>query len=148
MGCNCKSLKCAVLIEVVTSGPVVSLPESNRIRDSHVLGIETIDMGYVENNFSNSTLYSSTGAIIATADVISSSYLSLKNANGTELVKINLFHLMRGPGGQADPLRINWTDIDPTQSTIIINTAATGYANDAVIPLTFWLECNNCGVPE
>lgn len=137
----CKGHKCFVILEVTTAGTSNALPESNRIRQSRITSLMVPRAG-------GATLYSPTGAVLATDAVVQSSYLSLVNENGTELQKIPLAHLQRDYNGP-EPLHVNLKDIDPTQSRIVIGSlSASGYSATASILITFGLDCDNCGVPE
>lgn len=139
--CNCKRYKCSLTLEVTTSGANVSLPESNRLRNSKIVGIEV-------PRVNAATLYSPTGAVLAADTVTASSYLNVVNANGTQLCpQIPLTHLMRDFNAP-DPFPVNWTEIDPTQCSIQVGTSAAGYNAAHSILLTFWLDCDNCGVPD
>lgn len=135
----CQKEECTVLLEVTTSGAVNQLPESNRIRNGILRSIRVPRCG-------SATLYSANGGTIATDAVLGSSYLSLVNSNGTEIVKIGLIHLMRDFNDQK-PFVCRYDSIDPTQSKIIIGSlSASGYSAAAVIPITFGIECSECGV--
>lgn len=138
--CCCKE-ECTVILEVTTAGQVNQLPESNRIRNSVVRSIRVPRVG-------GATLYSANGAVIAADTVLGSSYLSLVNSNGTEIVKIGLLHLMRDYNDQT-PFQCRYDSIDPTQSKIIIGSlSAAGYSATAVIPITFGLACTDCGIDQ
>lgn len=138
--CNCKRYKCSILFEIVGSSANVQLPESERLRKSTVVGIEVVKPG-------SATLYSPNGVQIAVDAVINSSYLNLVNQNGTKIATVPLAHLVRDFNAP-DPFPVNWTDVDPVQSSIRVGTAATGYNAGHVFVVTFWLDCDNCGVPE
>lgn len=139
--CNCKRYKCSLTFEVVTSSANVNLPESNRLRNSKVVGVAVMRAG-------GATLLSPNGATLATDAVVGSAYLNLTNVNGTQLCpQLPLSHLMRDYNAP-DPLPVNWTEIDPTQTSLTINTGASGYNAAHVVMITFFLDCDNCGVPD
>jgi hypothetical protein len=138
--CCCKE-ECTVILEVTTSSTVMQLPESNRIRNGVVRSIRVPRPGSL-------TLYTPNGGTMATEAVLASSYLSLVNSNGTEIVKIGLIHLMRDYN-DGSPFQCRYDSIDPTQSKIILgSTSASGYSATAVIPITFGLACTECGIDQ
>lgn len=139
--CCCKSPKCSILIEITTSGANISWPENNRLRDSVVQGIQMPVVG------TGITLLSPTGKTLAADTVTQSSYLKLVNQNGTTLATIPLTHLQTNYNAPP-PVKVNWTNVDPTQTVVQIGTGATGYNATHAMLFTVWLDCDNCGVPE
>lgn len=137
----CKSWKCSITLEITTSGANVSLPESNRIRNSRVVGISM-------PRAAGATLYSPNNAVLAADAVVGSSYLNLVNANGTKILADLPLNQIQRDYNAPEPLHVNWSDIDPTQSNVQINTSASGYNAAHAMIFIFWLDCDNCGVPE
>ena len=139
----CKGHKCSISVELQTTAQTVSFQEVNRIRNSRVTGI-------MVHFLDNQTGYSPTDRPLLPEDVMVSTYLTLVNSNGTEIVsKMNLAHLQRGLYDQ-EPFHTNWTNIDLTQSSVMI--APTIWNGDDwaaySIMFEFLLDCNDCGVPE
>ena len=133
-----KCHQCFILLEPIIASANVNLPESNRIRNSTVTSVMVPRSG-------SATLYGKNGSVIAPDAVIQSSYLILKNANGTEIATLPLAHLQRDFNGP-EPLCVKYLNIDPTQCAIIVNTGAAGYAVTQTIPITFGLDCDDCGI--
>lgn len=144
----CPKHQCSITVEALMTAQTISLPEVNRIRDSRVTGIQ------VHFNFPNvgadSISYSPTDRQLFANEYLQSTYLTLVNSNGTEIVsKMNMAHLQRGPYCP-EPLAVDWTNIDLTQSSITM--AATQWADlgsiGQSIMIEFFLDCNACGVSQ
>lgn len=140
----CKGHKCSISVELQMTAQTVSFQEINRIRNSRVTAIMAHWISGDEPN------YSPTDRLLTPNQYMGSSYLTLVNSNGTEIVsKINLRHLQRGYDDQ-EPIHVNWTNIDLTQSSVMMATSAWDTLDDVStsIMLEFFLDCNDCGVPE
>lgn len=134
--CNCTH-QCFYTMSVVTSAGAVNLPNSQRVRDNRVLSIQIPDFGSTQG-------YGPTGADAAPNTVLAGGYLYLKNSSGFTLCDpIPLWALLRN-SNSPEPMKVNYTDIDPESSVITLNTSATGYAATDVIPLVFELSCDMC----
>lgn len=139
--CNCKRYQCSITLEITTSGANVSLPESNKLRRAKVVGIEV-------PRVAGATLYSPTGAVLAADTVTMSSYLNIVTANGTQVCPaVPMTHLMRDYNAP-DPFPVQWQEIDPTQCSIQVGTSAAGYNVAHSMLITFWIDCDACGVPD
>lgn len=136
---NCCKTKCTVVLLATTASAQITLPESNRIRNGRVLAISMRRLNGVAAKANN-------GATLAVDTVTISAHLSLKNANGTEVWQMPLQYLQRDFNAP-EPLRCDIRNIDPTQSTITLDTGATGYSATAVFEFLFELECDDCGIP-
>lgn len=138
--CNCKH-RCFELQEVVTSAAVVYLPDNTRIRDNRITSV------YVQPSdpAGSLTFLSPMGRTIATWSVLNSSYLYVVNQNGTKMAPIPLAALIRTQYDQ-EPLRVDWLQVDPTQTYILINTGASGYNAAHAIDIVFGLACDECGL--
>ena len=146
--CKCKAHKCVITVEAQMTAQSISLPEVNRIRDSRVVAVQAhFNFPY---DTGESSAYSPTNRPLFDNQLMQSTYINLVNANGTQIVSNqSLAHWQRGPYDQ-EPLAVNWTSIDLTQSSIsvaqtpLLNLDDTTYS----IMLDFFLDCNDCGVPE
>ena len=129
------------MVEVPTSAVNVSFPDVQRLRNSHIVGIEV--------NMSDSTCYTPGGRQIASNIIAEGAFISIVNTNGTEIVKTQLMSFMRYWYQDAyGPRKVNWTNFDPTQSSLsFLSLGFTPNASEAIV-ITFWIECDNCGVPE
>lgn len=135
----CKCHECFIISEVVTSGANVQFPENNRIRTGFLQSIMLM-------RANGTAVLSPTGKSLAVDLVLNSSYAYFKNSDGTDVAQIPLAHLVRDPNSP-EPLCVrDWQQIDLSQSSIVINTAAAGYSATAVFVFTFGLKCNTCGV--
>lgn len=143
--CGCKR-QCSISVEVQMTAQTVSLPEVNRIRDSRVTGI-MIHFLFPRTG-ADSVGYSPVDRPLLPNEILQGTYLTLVNSNGTEIVsKMNMAHLQRGPYAP-EPLDVNWTNIDLTQSSVSMASSFwtdsdySGYS----IMIEFFLDCNACGV--
>lgn len=139
--CCCNGLKCAIMVEVPTSAVNVSFPDVQRLRNSHIVGIEV--------NVPNEEITTPSGRDVPSIQVHEGAYISIVNTNGTEIVKTTLMSFMRYWYQDAyGPRKVNWTNFDPTQSSLsFLSLGFTPNASEAIV-ITFWIECDNCGVPE
>lgn len=128
---------------------VVNFQENNRIRDARVTAIQAHFNFPKTGITADSESYSPTDRPLFTNEMMQSAYLTLVNANGTEIVsKMALSHLQRGPYDQ-EPLAVNWTQIDLTQSSVQVPNTAWNNIVDGTnysIVLDFFIDCNACGV--
>ena len=138
--CQCKH-RCFELQEVVTSAAIVTLPDNTRIRTNRITSL------YVQPSDESGTLTyeSPLGRTLAAWDVLNSSYINIINQNGTRLGQIPLAMLIRTTQNP-EPLRVDWLQVDPTQTTIQIGTGVAGYVATDAIVLIFGLACDECGI--
>lgn len=129
---NCHD--CFITLQVVTSGAILNLPDNQRLRQNK---IKAISMRRVAGG----TYLSKTGATLAADTVTATAHLSLKNANGTELLDMPLTQLQRDYNNP-EPLCVDYEQVDPTASTIVLSTSASGYSATAVFEITFEISCN------
>lgn len=137
----CNKHRCTELQEIVTSAKQVYLPDDTRIRRN------VINSVYIQPSDPAGTLTYLTPAArtIASWSVLNSSYLYVYNQNGTRLAVIPLAELIRTTEAP-EPLRVDWQQVDPTQSYILINTTAAGYNAAHAIMLMWGLNCDECGL--
>lgn len=138
--CNCKH-RCVELLEIVTSAAQVFLPDNSRIRENLVTSIRVKP----SDPAGSLTFLSPQARNIASWSVLNSSYFHAVNQNGTTIARISVDALIRTTYSP-EPLRVEWLEIDPTQSFIQINTTAAGYSATAAIVIEFGLACNECGL--
>lgn len=137
----CNKYRCTELQEIVTSAAQVFLPDDTRIRRNVINGV------YIQPSDPEGTLtyLSPQGRTIASWSVLNSSYLYVFNQNGTKIATIPLAELIRTTQSP-EPLRVDWQQVDPTQSYILINTSAAGYNAAHAIMLMWFLYCDECGL--
>lgn len=134
--CNCTH-QCFYTLQVVTSSPSVNLPNAQRIRENRVISIHIPDFGSTQG-------YGVNGANVADNTVIAGGYLYLKDSSGFTLCDpIPLWSLLRN-SNSPEPLKVNYTQIDPEASVVTLNTSAANYAATDVIPIVFELSCTQC----
>jgi len=139
--CNCCEHRCFELQEIVTSAAQVFLPDDTRIRTNLITSV------YIQPSdpAGSLTYLTPLGRTSATWSVLNSSYLYVKNQNGTTLAPIPLAALIRTTEAP-EPLKVSWQQIDPTQSYIRINTGAAGYSATHAIMIMWGLKCDECGL--
>lgn len=138
--CQCKH-RCFELQEVLTDAAQVFLPDNTRIRTNRITSI------YVAPSDPTGSLdyYTPLGREIAPWDVLNSSYLNVVNQNGTKLAQIPIAALIRTTESP-EPLRVDWLQVDPTQTFIQVGTSAAGYSATDAIVIMFGLACDECGI--
>ena len=136
--CNCCPTKCTTVLLATTSSGSITLPESNRIRKGIIRSVAMRRLNGVAAKAYN-------GQLLAVDTVTISAHLSLKDANGTEIWQMPLQYLQRDFNDTAWQ-KCNIRNIDPTQSTITLDTGAAGYLATSVFELTFELDCDECGI--
>lgn len=128
----CKANKCIDVIEVVTSGPNVSLPENTKLAKKQItsIGLRKAASGQKSAN----------GKTLAAAGVIATAHLKLVNDQGDFICNIPLGMLERDANAPQH-LQVDWKSIGTTQSSIVLDTAASGYDATHVIELIFGYDC-------
>lgn len=128
MCCTDKNILTA---EVVTSASILQLPTSanDRIKNSRLTSVWVPRSG-------TTTLKTPLGATVAADTVLATAYLSLKDINGKEIIQIPFWQIMRDYNSP-EPLRLALDNVDLTQSTIKLDTTATGYNAAHAILITF-----------
>lgn len=137
----CNKYRCTELQEIVTSAAQVFLPDDTRIRRNVINGV------YIQPSDPEGSLTYLTpqGRTIASWSVLNSSYLYVFNQNGTKIATIPLAELIRTTQSP-EPFRVDWRQVDPTQSYVLINTTAAGYNAAHAIMLMWGLDCDECGL--
>lgn len=129
--CCCEN-KCIVTIEVTTSGGSFALP-TNKI-------IETRRITSVGIRKAASGQKSKSGKTLAAAAVIATAHLKLVDSSANFLAELPLGMLERD-ANSPEHLRVNWQDIGTSQSTVSLDTGASGYDAAHVIELIFGYDC-------
>ncbi|MEZ4925573.1 MAG: hypothetical protein R3A50_04805 [Saprospiraceae bacterium] len=134
--CCCKD-KCQYTTEVLTSGSVFALPQSaqDRIAKGHVTSIWTPRSG-------SNTLKTKMGRTVANDTVLATAHLTLKNADGNELLVVPFWKFMRDYNSP-DPMPCNLKDVDLAQSTINLDSGDTNFNAAHAIEITFGFDCEN-----
>lgn len=129
MCCTCD--KNILTAEVTTSGGILQLPTSanDRIKQSRLTSVWVPRSG-------TTTLKSPLGATVAADTVLATAYLSLKDVNGKEVIQLPFWQIMRDYNAPA-PLKLCLDNVDLTQSTIRLDTTATGYNAAHAIVIVF-----------
>lgn len=137
--CNCCKMPCIeeIALEVVTSSGDIQLPVNQRIQNSTIRHILVRRSG-------SATLKSVTGKTLAADSVIATAHLILNSMGASEKMRYPIFSLQRDYNSP-DAYQCNFTQIDPTQCKVVLDTTATGYNAAHVIEFIFGIECKeNC----
>lgn len=137
--CNCCAHKCFITLSAIAASGNIQFPDSARIRDGRITSVNVRRSGAA-------TLKNESQQVLVPDTVVNTAYLVVKNKNGTEIFKGPLSMLQRDYNAP-EPLRVNWQGVDPTQSNIIFDTTAAGYAATQVFEITFGLDCDDCYLP-
>ena len=126
------------MIEVVTASSNIALPENAKLNKKRITSIAVRKAG--------SGKKSVTGKTLASAGVIATAHLKLVNEQGDFLTNIPVEMLERD-ANSPEHLRVDWKNIGTTQSSIVLDTAASGYDAAHVIEIVFGYDCSpNCAV--
>lgn len=134
-----KCHRCFVPLEVLTDSADISMKDNKRISGGKITSLMLRRSGSV-------TLLALSGKTVAPDTVINTAHLTLRNANGTELITYPLSALQRDYNSP-EPLCLDGlTGIDLASSTIKLSTGAAGYSAAHVIELIFGLDCDDCNI--
>lgn len=120
------------MIEVVTASNSVSLP-TNQI----VEGRTITSIGMRKAAAGQKSRY---GKTLAASGVIATAHLRLADAGGGTIAEIPL-NMLERDANSPEHLRVNWQGVQPSQSSIVLDTAASGYDATHVIELVFGYDC-------
>lgn len=135
--CCCKH-KCFITLETLTNAANVTLPDNSRIRDGKITSI-------LLRRADGGTLKSPLGRTLAADTVIATAHATFRNKNGLAITDPVPLSMLQRDYNSPEPLAVSWTDVDPTQTTIVIDTGAAGYNAAHVIEIVFGLDCDQCG---
>lgn len=135
--CCCKN-KCFITAEVLTSAANVNLPAgiNERIQNNVVTSIWAPRSG-------SNTLKTQSGKTVASDIVMATAHLFLLDSNGKQIVVLPMWMIMRD-FNSPEPLQGEWANIDVTQSYILLDIGASGWAATQAIELTFGYNCEKC----
>jgi hypothetical protein len=133
----CKKHSCFITISVPARASVVTFPSNKRIEDGKVTSISI-------RRVPSGTATDKNGNTLAVDAVIAGAHFSFVTKDGKEVADFPA-RLIERDFNAPEPLQVEWTDLDLTQSRIIIPLTATGYNAAHVIEATFGLECDTCG---
>ncbi len=128
--------KCFITLQTLTNAAQIGLPDNVRIRTGRVTSVQMRQ--------SSSALKSVQGTTLAVQAVIDTAHVYFKDSNGREIAAPMPLNLLQRNTSAPEPLAVNWENIDPTQTQIILDTTAVGYSATACIELIFGLDCDNC----
>ena len=128
--------KCFITLQTLTNAATVGLPDNVRIRTGRVTSVQMRQ--------SSDALKSVQGTTLAVQAVINTAHVYFKDSNGREIAAPMPLNLLQRNTNAPEPLAVNWENIDPTQTQIILDTTAAGYSATACIELIFGLDCDNC----
>lgn len=134
MCCN-KKHKCFITLLTLTNGANIGLPDSNRIREGKITSVFLRRSGTL-------TLKAYNGATVATDAVVGTAHMTLKDKNGMEITSPIPLSSLQRDFNSPEPIAVDWSNIDPTQTAIVLDGAAATASH--VIEIIFGLECNNC----
>lgn len=125
--------KCFLVIEVATASNSVALPTNQILENRQItsVGIRKAASGQK----------SRTGKTLAAAAVMATAHIKLADASGTAIADLPL-NMLERDANSPEHLRVNWQKIAPSQSTIVLDTAAAGYDATHVIELVFGYDCS------
>jgi hypothetical protein len=133
--CNCCTHKCFITLQAVTSATQIQLPDNSRIRNGRVTSIALRRSG-------SATLKTITGATVAADSVIATANMFLVTLGGEQICAPIPLSFLQRDYNAPEPLKVNWQQIDLTQSTITLTPAN---ATD-VVEIIFGLDCDFCEV--
>lgn len=128
--------KCFITIQTLTNAATVSLPDNVRIRKGRVTSVQMRQSADV--------LKSVQGTTLAVQAVINTAHVYFKDSNGKEIAAPMPLNTLQRNLSSPEPLAVNWTNVDPTQTQIILDTAAVGYSATACFEFIFGIDCDNC----
>lgn len=137
--CNCCRHNCFLTISVQTTGSNIKFPESERLRQNKILSVSA-------RRANGQVKLTPEGWQIAADTVVYSSHLNLVDNSAKPVAQIPVETLWRDTNAP-EPLAVDWSNIDPTQSYITLNTASAGYNAANAIELVFEIACPPCNVP-
>lgn len=133
MGC-CKH-ECFITLQTLADAAQVTLPDSARIRDGKVTSIQLRRAGSL-------TLKTYQGTTIVADTVIATAHIWVKNLNGQEIAAPIPLQTLQRDYNSPEPLKVDWSNVDLTQSTIVLDT--TGVNAGECIEIIFGLDCTTC----
>jgi hypothetical protein len=136
--CNCKH-QCTITLSATTSGAVLNLPDSSRIRNGRVNYIALRKSGAA-------TLKNVNGQTLAADTVINTANLRVVNLNGFAICDPIPLSFLQRDANSPEPYAVDWQNVDPTQCVITLDTSAAGYSATAVVEIIFGLDCQECGL--
>ena len=131
----CKKHKCFITLETLTNSGNVSLPDSARIRTGKITSVLLRRSGTL-------TLKTVNGTTVASDAVIGTAHLRLRDQNGQEITAPIPLSSLQRDFNSPEPLAVDWTNVDPTQSTITLDFA--GATATQAIEIVFGLDCEIC----
>ena len=129
----CKKHQCFITLISITNANQISLPDSSRIRNGKVTSIMMRRSGSL-------TLKTANGATVASDATIGTASIVVKDLNGNEITAPLPLSVLQRDYNSPEPLAVNWSSVDLTQTVI---TIAPANATDAV-EIIFGLDCDTC----
>ena len=130
--CGCKH-QCFITLQTLTNSTQISLPDSSRIRNGRVTSIMMRRSGSL-------TLKTAQGTTVASDATIGTGSIVVKDLNGNEITAPLPLSVLQRDYNEPEPLAVNWSSVDLTQTVITITPAN---ATDAV-EIIFGLDCDTC----
>lgn len=124
---------CFITVSVITKGAQSKFEDNERLRQNTIKSVSVRAAG-------GQTKKNPQGVQLAADAVLFSSHLVLRNGNAAAMAEIPVENLVRNANAP-EPLCVNWSKIDPTQSYVIVDTTAAGYNAAHCIEFVFELDC-------